>query len=549
MNQNINESFELIDQLIHDVLALKILPNVEVITVINDLMRSEVNGERFDFILEGVIAECMALLTLLAYLREHLIDRFCDSDLQLYFKRYSRDILNRWLEHVINRSRAHNKSRLISISLRTDHNQISNLITCKIIDEIPNDLSRNDVVLIDSDLESLHKLSYRDNFDLIRDQSNDKTCLIFHYDAKFYSQDLVNKISWEAVDLITATSEFDLKNLINANPFILRFVKRLIVLDPRQITLIQQLKAASTSRASLFERALHLCTEIVDVRERGTLDSPNLFFVGPGKAGTTSIFHYLNNHSAVYTSEVKEFNYFPVKYDRSHYSPVNPLTLKSYLKYFNSTGSFRYRVDASPSHIDYFATSPLLIKLLSVDARIVITLRNPFEASYSAYKMMIREGREERPFNDIFLSNEKRNPYLSSRLYARLHAGVRSPSVQAFIQMFQANPPHIIIYDEFAADNNKALRQLQSYLGLNIEEINDGIIYHVDPSRVSRSSQKSDDRMSTFQAKKSDMVTIQPKWYDDPNNRKAYDIVCEVWANDILKLSKLIDKDLSNWIP
>jgi len=38
--------------------------------------------------------------------------------------------------------------------------------------------------------------------------------------------------------------------------------------------------------------------------------TPNFFIVGTGKAGTTSLYHYLRQHPEIYMSSIKEPSYF-----------------------------------------------------------------------------------------------------------------------------------------------------------------------------------------------------------------------------------------------
>ena len=41
-----------------------------------------------------------------------------------------------------------------------------------------------------------------------------------------------------------------------------------------------------------------------------SIDKANLFIVGAAKSGTTAIHNYLNKHSSVFLSPIKEVNYF-----------------------------------------------------------------------------------------------------------------------------------------------------------------------------------------------------------------------------------------------
>ena len=48
---------------------------------------------------------------------------------------------------------------------------------------------------------------------------------------------------------------------------------------------------------------------------------PNFFIVGAGKAGTTSLYHYLGQHPQIYMSRVKEPSYFASEVRGENLSP------------------------------------------------------------------------------------------------------------------------------------------------------------------------------------------------------------------------------------
>jgi hypothetical protein len=51
---------------------------------------------------------------------------------------------------------------------------------------------------------------------------------------------------------------------------------------------------------------------------------PNFFIVGAAKAGTTSLYYYLNQHPEIFLSPLKEPNYFS--------SDINPDFLMTHIK-------------------------------------------------------------------------------------------------------------------------------------------------------------------------------------------------------------------------
>src|SRR2546421_5730717 len=75
---------------------------------------------------------------------------------------------------------------------------------------------------------------------------------------------------------------------------------------------------------------------------------PNLFLVGAGKAGTTSLWHYLDSHPDISMSRVKEPHFF----SRGGL-PGLPVvkSAEAYLDLFAGAGQARYRGEASPSYL------------------------------------------------------------------------------------------------------------------------------------------------------------------------------------------------------
>ena len=102
---------------------------------------------------------------------------------------------------------------------------------------------------------------------------------------------------------------------------------------------------------------------------------PNLFVVGAAKAGTTSLWRYLDQHPAIYMSPVKEPHYF------SSFTPGLFPAVKDegeYLRLFRDAGDAPLRGEASASYL-WDAETPRRHPSRSPDAKIVISLRDPVE--------------------------------------------------------------------------------------------------------------------------------------------------------------------------
>ena len=131
----------------------------------------------------------------------------------------------------------------------------------------------------------------------------------------------------------------------------------------------------------------------------------NTFIVGAPKTGTTSLYYYLNQHTNVCMSSIKEPNFFSAK-------EVNSLFYKSqivddineYHKLF-SQNKKQIIGEASVSYL-FFDEVPNRIYKYNPKAKIIILLRNPIERALSHYLMDFRLGFCSENFEDIIAQPE-----------------------------------------------------------------------------------------------------------------------------------------------
>jgi Sulfotransferase family len=129
----------------------------------------------------------------------------------------------------------------------------------------------------------------------------------------------------------------------------------------------------------------------------GALDppAPNLFVVGAAKAGTTSLWRYLDAHPDVFMSRVKEPHFFS-RFGRGVEVVKDPA---AYARLFADGGGRRYRGEASPSYLPDPET-PGRLRDACPEARILVSLRDPVERAYANYWTYVGLGLERRSFPD-----------------------------------------------------------------------------------------------------------------------------------------------------
>jgi hypothetical protein len=149
---------------------------------------------------------------------------------------------------------------------------------------------------------------------------------------------------------------------------------------------------------------------------------PNFFLVGAPKAGTTSLYRYLEQHPGIYFSPIKEPCYFSEEIRRERFAPeirhagsidaylAGPMTTKrfggpvsrweDYVRLFANVRGETAIGEASVCYL-WSPTAARNIAAAVPDAKIVIVLRDPVERAWSQYRDMVANAGFSRSFDDL----------------------------------------------------------------------------------------------------------------------------------------------------
>ena len=192
---------------------------------------------------------------------------------------------------------------------------------------------------------------------------------------------------------------------------------------------------------------------------------PNFFIVGAPKAGTSSLYAYLQAVPGIFMSRIKEPNYFS-RAIVSDDHPVRPIrNTQEYLQLFAGAAGERIVGEASPSYLAD-PEAPRLIQEASPDCRILISLRDPVDRAYSHYLMMRNNGMAK----GSFLEEARRGFRLQDRkniVLLRPEVGLYHDQVRRYLDIFGEARVHIILFEEFFADTRAALQRITRFLGLD----------------------------------------------------------------------------------
>ncbi len=248
--------------------------------------------------------------------------------------------------------------------------------------------------------------------------------------------------------------------------------------------------------------------------------SPDFLVIGAQKAGTTSLYKYLIQHSQVVGNKSwKEIRYFdlPENYKKG---------FGWYLGNFPSKGEKgdRLTFDASPSylHFDYI---PERIKKELGDIKMIAILREPVKRAYSAWRMYqsffdnpndhLRTTADDRTFAEAVEQELQGRGNETKYPYDYVDRGKYVEQLERYYRYF--DPEQILVLDfaQFKQDLPNLLNQVCHFL--EIEPF---------PSKTLTEFQQKKHNVGKYDIDSKDQAVMdQLKEYFEPYNQKLYHLI------------------------
>jgi len=305
---------------------------------------------------------------------------------------------------------------------------------------------------------------------------------------------------------------------------------------------------------------------------------PNFFLAGAPKAGTTSLYAYLQQHPAIYTSPIKEPMFFgaddllsgPFREQFVRYVERNPADLRVFLRDAAQRPGRRYilywedyvrlfdRVAGETAigegSVDYLwlPSAAAAIHRRVPDARFIFVLRHPVEKVVASYVVALRY-RPDLVFRDWFLaathSGAPAWPIVDGARYAT--------HLERFLGFFPREQIRIYLYDTFRADARAVIRDIFTFLNVAPD-------YPVDVSRrrnegiAPRSAALHRFRRAAFGDRAPSRVLPQRardflwRFYYRPRGETVIDpddrrMVLDYYQDEIARTETLLGRDLAPW--
>lgn len=186
---------------------------------------------------------------------------------------------------------------------------------------------------------------------------------------------------------------------------------------------------------------------------------PNFFIVGGARCGTTSLYSYLKAVPKIFMSDWKAPNYF---------IPNPTINRENYLKLFRDGKDKDVRGESS-GYL-YEIQSPELIHKQVSDAKIIISLRDPVERTFSHFLQGLGGNYYVGTFEDAFRIYQENN--IEEELYKvmkhMIDCSFYSERVEKFLKTFGKKQVKVIIFEEYSSDVKKYVKEILEFL--NVDE-------------------------------------------------------------------------------
>jgi hypothetical protein len=220
---------------------------------------------------------------------------------------------------------------------------------------------------------------------------------------------------------------------------------------------------------------------------------PNFFIAGAPKSGTTSLYHYLDQHPEIYMSPVKEPNYFASEIRLEHFSDrlrpraeqdVAPLRAyldgplrdkrfgglvtewSDYLKLFRDAQGRKAIGEASVSYL-WSESAARNIRRSIPDARIILVLRNPVEMVFSMYLHTVRSLGKNHTFREAIEMGLAQRGGKIDFMHPFLDMGLYHQQVQRYLDTFPQEQIRIYLYQEYQAEPERMLADIFRFLNVD----------------------------------------------------------------------------------
>jgi len=203
---------------------------------------------------------------------------------------------------------------------------------------------------------------------------------------------------------------------------------------------------------------------------------PNFLIIGAQKCGTSYIFNHLMSHPQIVKPAKKEVNYFSWFYSKG---------LEWYKNHFpelhnTDENNKKFLTGEATTNYLFHPLTPMRVKKIIPDVKIIVSLRNPIDRAYSHYQMSVKNGFETLSFEDVIALEEERlkgekekilkNGTFDSlpfKKFSYLNRGLYFDQLQNWLKHFPKEQFLIFSAEKLWKDSSKIFSKIYKFIHLS----------------------------------------------------------------------------------
>jgi len=227
----------------------------------------------------------------------------------------------------------------------------------------------------------------------------------------------------------------------------------------------------NTKKKMLIERLVKFVNALPYIITSFIRKKPDFIIIGAQKAGTTSLFAYLEQHEDLKLAREKEVHYFDLNFWKPNFI---------YRSYFPLNSFKGLTGEASPYYF-FHPLVPKRIKKQNPKVKLIVMLRNPIERAFSQYNMERRVGKENSKLFEVAIKKEdqrlegeidkiiQKAPYYNSfshQAHSYLSRGKYFEQTQHWLKHFSMDQFCFIKSEDFFTNPKGELKRVYDFLAI-----------------------------------------------------------------------------------
>jgi hypothetical protein len=296
---------------------------------------------------------------------------------------------------------------------------------------------------------------------------------------------------------------------------------------------------------------------------------PNFIIIGAAKSGTTSLYHYADQHPSIFMSRNKEPRFFAYEGTNPTFKgPADDLGLKlnavtdlaTYEALFADGRDALVRGEGSTVYLAH-PTAPERMSHRVPDAKLVAILRNPIDRAYADYTFMKQRGHDPaRTFREALDAERERANDGWSPGYLYVAKGFYFQHLTRYLNYFARDQLKVYFYEDLLDNPASLAADLFAYLnvdssvtvdtsprynlsGVPRSAIGQALINKMRQAKTRKGTRGREWLLRAYTVLQNRNLTRAPHMQATDRDRLR-----EQYESDVESLGSLIGRDLSGWL-